>query len=66
LAEHGIDMIILAECRIESAAMLQALSLRAAVFHFPFSNMKGIAIFTRFNPEFLRPAFESARFSSGA
>jgi exonuclease III len=61
--EHGVDVIILAECRVDPAVMLQVLNSRVADFHFPFSGVEGIAIYTRFNSDFLKPVFESKRFS---
>ncbi len=43
--------------------MLPALNRREAAFHFPFSGEQGIAIYTRFSPDFLKPVRESERFS---
>jgi endonuclease/exonuclease/phosphatase family metal-dependent hydrolase len=61
--EHGVDVIILAECRVEPATMLRVLNSRTAAFHFPFSGAEGIAIYTGFSSDFLKPVFESNRFS---
>jgi endonuclease/exonuclease/phosphatase family metal-dependent hydrolase len=61
--EHGVDIIVLAECDVDIAAMLATLNRRTAAFHFPLSFTKRIAIYTRFSGEFLKPSFESERIS---
>jgi hypothetical protein len=61
--EHSIDVLVLAECGIEPATLLPILNRTSAAFHFPRSLVEKIAIYTKFSPEFLQPAFESERFS---
>jgi endonuclease/exonuclease/phosphatase (EEP) superfamily protein YafD len=60
--EHNIDVLILAECEIKVATMLNELNRgQGAQFDFPFSQCEKIVIYTRFPGEFLKPVFESAR-----
>ena len=65
LAEsHAIDVIILAECEVEAAVMLQTLNRNpSAGFHLPVGLSRQISIYTRFAREFLQPVFESERIS---
>jgi endonuclease/exonuclease/phosphatase family metal-dependent hydrolase len=61
--EHGVDILVLAECEIRPANMLRTLNRASTQFHFPQSFAARITIYTRFSPEFLQPAFESERVS---
>jgi hypothetical protein len=64
LAEaHSIDVIVLAECEIGAATMLQTLNRTSADFHLPAGHSRQIVIYTRFSPDFLEPVFESERVS---
>jgi hypothetical protein len=65
LAEaQAIDVIVLAECTVPAARMLETLNVRdRGAFHLAVGLCKAITIFTRFSGEFLRPTFESARIS---
>jgi len=58
--EHSVDVLILGECEIPPAIMLQALGQTVATFHFAFSpGSSSVAkIFTRFPSDFLHPRFE--------
>ena len=62
--EHSIDVLILGECGLSPATVLNSLNTTCGpIYHFPPSYCRGIRIFTRFSREFLRPAFESDRLS---
>jgi hypothetical protein len=65
LAEiHRIDVIILAECAVDVAAMLPILNRTSpGAFHSTVSECKRIVIFTRFSRDFILPVFESERVS---
>ncbi len=58
--EHSVDVLILGECEIPPATMLEALAQKTATFHFAFSpGSSSVAkIFTRFPSDFLHPKFE--------
>lgn len=59
-----VDVLILAECDIPPKVMLKALNpKKKAEFHFPFSLCEKVMIFTRFSKRFLKPVFESGRFT---
>ena len=60
-AIHGTDVIILAECAVDPATMLQTLNRSAAGFHFPYGISERIRVFTRFSGEFLQPTNETER-----
>lgn len=60
--EHQVDVLILAECNISPAVMLQTLNPEPpAEFHLPDSLCEKIVIYTRFAREFLEPALETDR-----
>jgi hypothetical protein len=60
---HEIDVIILAECRIPPGSLLRALNRQSAAFHLPSAIRKGLAMYTRFSAEFLKPSFDGERFT---
>jgi len=65
LAEiHGVDVIVLAECDVEPAAILPELNRESAsTFHFLPGLYEKILIFSRFSEEFIQPTFESEHVS---
>lgn len=62
--EQRADVVVLAESRLDPAAILRALNTgRRGGFHFPPETSKRVTIFTRFSRRFLRPAPENDRSS---
>lgn len=60
--EHQIDVLILAECNISPAVMLQVLNPElSAEFHLPDSLCEKIVIYTRFAKNSLEPVEETSR-----
>lgn len=61
--QERVDILILAECKIEPAHLLATLNRSQAAFHFAPSQNDQIIIFSRFAGEYIVPAFESGRYS---
>ncbi|MBZ5607195.1 MAG: endonuclease/exonuclease/phosphatase family protein [Acidobacteriia bacterium] len=61
--DEAIDVLILAECGLEPAALLRALNREERAFHFAPGQSRRINIFSRFPGRYLRPAYESDRIS---
>lgn len=62
-AEHQVDVLILAECKLPAGLLLKSLNRASPGFRFPMSLCESIKIFTRFSRQFLRPKYESDRVS---
>jgi len=62
--EHKADVIVLAECDIDSATMLMTLNRRErGQFHLPPGKNRAIHIFTRFSRDFLQLLHDDNRFT---
>jgi hypothetical protein len=62
--QYQVDVLILAECTIEPAVMLNTLNQKNRPnFHLTTSNCDRIVIYTRFPSKFLRPLKETSRIS---
>lgn len=61
--EHGIDLIILAECEIDPATMLRTLNRTSTRFHSITSGCQYITIYSGFPGQFVQTAYESKRVS---
>ncbi len=62
--EQKSDVVMLAECDITPATLLQTLNRDSrSDFHVSAGDSKAVLIFTRFSRAFLRPTFESDRIS---
>lgn len=59
-----IDVLILAECDISPALMLQTLNKESTEFEYSYSSQcEKITIYTRFSSQFIKPIFETGRWS---
>lgn len=59
---HDVDLVILTECAIPTAVMLDALNQDASPkFHLTEGECREIVIYTRFSSQFLQMAFETSR-----
>lgn len=64
VAQHQIDILMLAECPIRPGNLLARLNETATQYHYaPGLVCQRIEVFTRFPGQFLRPVEESDRFS---
>lgn len=61
--EHGIDLIILAECEIDAATMLRTLNRASNRFHSTAGICQYITIYSGFSSQFVQQTFESERIS---
>jgi hypothetical protein len=60
--QHDVDVLMLAECTISTAAMLTALNAKQVQYHFaPSIGCEKVVIYTKFSPEFLRLKYETDR-----
>ena len=57
--EHDVDVIILVENTIQPRHILEQLNNATIQYHFTFSGFENIAIYTRFDPKFLRVVLEA-------
>jgi endonuclease/exonuclease/phosphatase (EEP) superfamily protein YafD len=60
---HKVDFVILAECQLSVSELLQSLNQVRNGFRFPQSVCKNIVMLMRFQEDFLKPTYESDRFS---
>jgi len=62
---HDVDVLILAECRLRDADLLEGLNAAVTtdLYHLPFSVCTSIRVFTRFSVQFIEPLEESGRYS---
>jgi exonuclease III len=57
---HDIDVLMLAECEVSTLEMLSALNESGdAVFQSVRTRCQGLAVYSRFSPEYLRPTYEA-------
>ena len=61
--EESVDVLILAECRIEARDLLQVLNRKRPEFHLARGISSQLVIYTRFPREFMAPAFDGNRVS---
>jgi hypothetical protein len=61
--EHGIDLIILAECEIDPATMLRTLNRTSGQFHLTAGLCNHITIYSGFSSQFIQGTYESDRVS---
>ena len=61
--QEDADVLILAECRIPPAQLLEQLNADSSDYHYAPGNCGHLVFFTRFNARFLTPLFESHRIS---
>ena len=60
---HSIDILILAECDISPAALLQAMNQGSSEYQLTRGLCESIRVVTKFHAGFLRPVYESKRIS---
>src|SRR6266700_4411427 len=60
---HDVDILMLAECRIPLALLMETLNSGDPAYQFPLSVCEHITLLTRFHARFVRPKFESKRIS---
>lgn len=59
---HDVDILMLVECNILPATMLQTLnSIEKTQYYFTRSNCEKVVIYTKFSPEFLQRVLETNR-----
>ncbi len=58
--EHDVDVLILAECPILPAAILERLNLSRLEYFYDHSDCSKIQLFTRFPDEFVVPVMKTA------
>ncbi|HEX9925912.1 MAG TPA: endonuclease/exonuclease/phosphatase family protein [Anaerolineae bacterium] len=59
---HDVDILMLVECKILSATILQTLnSIDKAQYFFTRSNCEKVVIYAKFSPEFFQPVLETNR-----
>lgn len=61
--QEDADVLILAECRIPLARLLEELNAHSSDYQYAPGNCGHLVFFTRFNARFLTPLFESHRAS---
>jgi exonuclease III len=61
--QENADVVVLAECRIPTAQLLETLNAEASDYHFAPGNCGHLVFFTRFNAHFLTPLIENHRIS---
>ena len=61
--EHGVDLIILAECEVDAATMLGALNRASTRFHRTSGLCQHITIYSGFPGQFIEETYESHRIS---
>jgi len=60
---HEIDLLVLAECKIQPSALIQALNKTKPDYQLAVGHCEALMFFTRFPRRFLKPVFESSRVS---
>ena len=61
--EHDVDVLILAECRISTAELLEALNESSSDYQYAWGNCNHLVFFTRFDAKRMKPLLESNRVS---
>jgi hypothetical protein len=58
VAEHGVDVLMLAECEIPPTALIAEINRHGEPFCFPFSAASKVQVFTRFAESALTPVYD--------